>query len=108
MDHWIVDREISTEYKEGIEYFYDLIFENEALLHQGQACCLYNRYDNREIFDRDIITIHLYKSGFMPDYKYWYLHGETWEKVARVRTEQDIDTDRMIDMVMDADGLKFN
>ena len=41
-------------------------------------------------------------------YKYWYLHGEMWEKIARVKTKQDMDTDRMVDIVMDATDLEFN
>ena len=65
-----VDGEISTEYREGVEYFYDFIFENMALLHQRWAHCPWNRYGNRKIFDRDTITVHLYKSEFMPNYKY--------------------------------------
>ena len=32
----------------------------------------------------------------MPNYKHWYLHGETWETVTRVRNKQDMDIDRMI------------
>ena len=70
MDRRVVDGVISAKYKEGAEYFCDFIFKNVALLHQGWIHCPCNRCDNREIFDRDIISVHLYKSRFMPNYKH--------------------------------------
>ena len=108
MDHRVVDGIIFTEYKEGIEYFCDYAFGNAVLLHQGQAHCPYKRCDNKEILDRDTMTVHLYRSEFMSNYKHWYLYGEMWKTVARVRNEQDRNTSRMIDMVMDAAGSEFN
>ena len=60
------------------------------------------------MFDRDTIIVYLYKSRFISNYKYWYLYGETWDKVARIRSEQDWDTDRMIDMVINVADPKFN
>ena len=44
----------------------------------------------------------------MFNYKHWYLHRETWEIVAKARNKQDRNIDRMIDMVIDATGRKFN
>ena len=70
MDRRVVDGMISAEYREGIEYFYDFTFENVAFLHQGWAHCPYNRCNNRKILNRDIITVYLYKSRFIPNYKH--------------------------------------
>ena len=78
---------IFTEYKEGVEYFCDYTFENTVLLHQGWARYPCKRCGNREIFDRDTITIYLYRSGFMSNYKHWCLHGETQEIIAKIRNE---------------------
>ena len=44
----------------------------------------------------------------MSNYKHWYLHGEMWKIVTRVRNERNGDTDRMVDMVMHAASLEFN
>ena len=44
----------------------------------------------------------------MPNYKHWYLYGEMWEIIARVRSQQGKDTDRMVDIVMDAAGPEFD
>ena len=63
IDHQVVDEEIFIEYREGVEYFYDFIFENMVLLYQRWACCPCNICGNREIFDRDTITIYLYKNA---------------------------------------------
>ena len=78
---------IFTEYKEGVEYFCDYTFRNMALLRQGWARYLYKRYDNKEILDKDTMTVYLYGSGFISNYKCWYLYGEMWETVTRVRNE---------------------
>ena len=56
-------------------------------LAQERAHCPCKRCINKEILDRDTIIIHLYKSRFMPNYKHWYLHRETWETIARVRSQ---------------------
>ena len=69
MDRRVVDGVIFAEYRKGADYFCDFAFGNTALLHQARACSSCNRYGNREIFDRDTITIHLYQSGFIPNYK---------------------------------------
>ena len=60
-----------------VSYFYDYAFENVALLVQKWTHYPYKKYVNKEILDRDTIVVHLYRSGFMPNYKHWYLHGET-------------------------------
>ena len=44
----------------------------------------------------------------MSNYKHWYLHGKMWKIVAKITSEQDRDTDRMVDMVMDAASPEFN
>ena len=75
-DRRVVDGKIFVEYREGVEYFYDFIFKNAALLHKGWTRCPCNRCCNREIVNRDTITVHLYKSGFMSNYKHWYLYGD--------------------------------
>ena len=108
MDQRVVEGMISDEYREGVEYFCDFVFGNATLLRDGRARCPCNRCGNREMLDRNTITVHLYKNGFMSNYKQWYLHGEMWENAATVRNEQNMDTDRMIDMVMDAVGPEFN
>ena len=108
MDRRVVDEMISTKYKKGVEYFCDYTFENTTLLYQGWARCLCKRCGNREMLDWDIMTIHLYRSRFIPNYKHWYLHREMGETVARVRNEQDKDIDRMVGMVMNAAGPEFN
>ena len=77
MDRRVVDGPIFTEYGEDVKYFCDYVFENMVLLHQGGARCPCKRCDNREILDRDTMTVHLYKSRFLPNYKHWYLHGKT-------------------------------
>ena len=69
MDHRVVDGAISTEY-EGVEYLCDYAFQNTVLLYQGRTYCLYKRCGNREILDRNIMTVHLYKSRFMSNYKH--------------------------------------
>ena len=43
----------------------------------------------------------------MPN-KHWYLYGEIWETIVRVRSQQDRYTNRMIDMVIDATNPKFD
>ena len=60
------------------------------------------------MLDKDIIIIHLYRNRFIPNYKYWYLHRKMWEIIVRVRSQQDRDTDRMIDMTMNTVGLEFD
>ena len=105
MDRRVVDGVISTEYSEGVEYFYDYTFGNTTVLHQEWACCPYKRCGNRKMLDRHTMTVHLYRSGFIPKYKHCYLHREI---VARVRSEQDRNSDRMIYMVMDATDPEFN
>ena len=88
MDRRIVDGPISIEYKEDVKNFCDYTFENIALLVEGQACCPYNKYVNREIHYRDTIIAHLYKSEFMRNYKYWYAHREIWKIIILVRNHQ--------------------
>ena len=65
MDYRVVDGVISTKYKKGVEYFYGYAFRNMAHLHQGQARCPYKRCDNREMVDRNTMTVYLYRSRFM-------------------------------------------
>ena len=78
---------ISIEYKEVVKYFYDFAFRNATLLVQGWACYTCKRCVNKEMLDRDIIIIHLYRSEFISNYKHWYLYKETWEIIARVRSQ---------------------
>ena len=44
----------------------------------------------------------------MPNYKYWYLHGETQKIIARIRSQWDRDTNRIVDIVIDAAGPEFD
>ena len=81
MDRRVVDWMISSEYRKGVEYFCDFAFGNAALLHQRRDRCPCNRCGNREIFERDTITVHLYQNEFLPNYKYWYPHGEIEKKL---------------------------
>ena len=91
-DRRVVDGVISVEYK-SVKSFCDYAFGNAALLVEGWVHCLCKRCVNKKILDRDTIIIYLYRSRFMPNYKYWYLHGEIWETIARVRShQQDRDT----------------
>ena len=53
-------------------------------------------------------TVYLYKSEFILNYKHWYPHGEMWETVARIIREQDMDINRIIDMVINVTDPEFN
>ena len=104
MDCQVVDGTISIEYKEGVKNL-----KNIALLVEGYAHCPCNRCVNREIHYRDTLIAYLYTSGFMQNYKHWYAHGETWETITLGRMrQQHRNVDRMVDMVMDAAGPKFD
>ena len=48
MDHRVVDKIISVEYKEGVKIFYDYTFGNTTLLVERQARCPYNRCVNKK------------------------------------------------------------
>ena len=61
---------IFVEYKEDVKYFCDYAFENAALLVQGRARCPCKRCVNREILDKNIKIIYLYRNKFMPNYKH--------------------------------------
>ena len=87
MDHRVVDGMISAEYKEGVKYFCDDTFENAALLVEGWIYCPYKRCVDRKILDRNTIIIHLYRSRFMSNYKYWYLQRETWEIIVWIKSQ---------------------
>ena len=77
MDRRVIDGTIFIEYKEGVKKFCDYTFENIALLVEGWAHCPCNRCVNRKMHYRDTIIAHLYKSGFMRNYKHRYAHRET-------------------------------
>ena len=70
MDRRVVDRVIFTKYKEGVEYFCDYIFENVVFLYQDWARCPCKRCGNRKMLGRDTMAVYLYRSRFMPNYKY--------------------------------------
>ena len=77
----VVNEVISVKYKEGVKNFCNYTFGNTTLLVERRARCPCNRCINRKMHYRDTIIVHLYKSGFMQNYKHWYEHGETWETV---------------------------
>ncbi|KAJ7982364.1 Transposon protein, putative, CACTA, En/Spm sub-class, expressed [Quillaja saponaria] len=61
---------------------------------------------------RDEITVHLFKKGFLRNYKWWTLHGEGEEWLGETSNDRGVDiedsSNRYVDMVMDADGPDFN
>ena len=70
MDCRVVDRVISIKYNEGVKNFFDYAFRNIALLVEGRTCCPCNRCVKRKMHYRDTVISHLYKSGFMQNYKH--------------------------------------
>ena len=54
------------------------------------------------------IIVHLYRNKFMQNYKHWYLYGEMGEINVRVKSQQDRDTDRIVNMIMDALDPEFD
>ncbi|KAJ7957703.1 Transposon protein, putative, CACTA, En/Spm sub-class, expressed [Quillaja saponaria] len=61
---------------------------------------------------RDEITFHLFKKGFLTNYKWWTLHGEGEEWLRETSNGQGVDigdsSNRYVNMVMDAAGPDFN
>ena len=75
-----VDRFLTAEFVEGVEEFLSFAFNHEEgnFVSRGNIRCFYVNCKNLKYLDRKIVTLHLYKKGFVREYDTWYLYYESY------------------------------
>ncbi|KAJ7942534.1 Transposon protein, putative, CACTA, En/Spm sub-class [Quillaja saponaria] len=76
IDRCVVDGYITDEFMQGVEEFLSLAYGNSSIVYEGTIKCPCAACKHRKYLSRDEITVHLYKKGFVPNYKLWTVHGE--------------------------------
>ncbi|XP_024010229.1 uncharacterized protein LOC112085259 [Eutrema salsugineum] len=68
---------LTDEYASGIEEFITLTTKNSESSGNTKFYCLCLTCRNNRVYSVRGLWNHLYRNGFMPGYKIWYMHGET-------------------------------
>jgi hypothetical protein len=76
----------TREWMNKTQEFIDRAF---SLSNNRDVKCPYNRRRNAICEDKRVLTMHLLKVGFMPDYEVWTHHGESVHQTTSVAEEED-------------------
>ena len=105
------DGYVSDNFKAGVKQFLDFIFSQSEFIYRDKIRCPCLRFTNLFFHNRDDITVHLYRKGFIGGYTTWDAHGESYA-VQASSGNNDIplmdNVNSYRSMVMDALGPEFN
>ncbi|XP_058001725.1 uncharacterized protein LOC110663273 [Hevea brasiliensis] len=108
---------VITEFINGVRGFIEFALTQHNFVSNGSIKCPCSRCENSGFLTTDIITAHLYKFGFMPNYYHWVSHGEPFIPILRPESGVHEGTERVADsipvnpyrtMVFEAVGPYFN
>ena len=74
------DRFLTAKFVERVEEILSFAFNHEdgIIVSGGNIRCPCAKCKNLKYLDRDTVTLHLHKMGFVFVYDNWYLHGESY------------------------------
>ena len=74
------NRFLTCYFVERVEKFLRFAFNHEEgdVVSGGKIQCICAKCKNLKYLNRDTVTLHLYKKGFLAGYDTWYLHGESY------------------------------
>jgi len=104
---WMYDRVadgyVREEFCHGVAKFLDFAYSQCGCVERdGKIICPCSKCRLLKKQVRDEVHLHLYRHGFVEDYKCWFKHGETFS--SRRSTTIASSSNPMIDMVMDIGG----
>ena len=94
-----------------MQQFLDFAFSQSEFIYRDKIRCPCLRCINLFFHNRDDVTVHLYKKGFIGGYITWDAHGEPYAGQS-LSGNNDIppmdNVNSYKSMVMDASNLEFN
>lgn len=70
----LVSDRLNEQYKVGVDQFLNYAFSKTGELHEIRCPCV--KCKNTSKGSREVVKIHLDVYGIMPNYRFWYHHGE--------------------------------
>ncbi|KAF7823684.1 uncharacterized protein G2W53_021828 [Senna tora] len=67
---------LNCAFIDGVEEFVSFVLSQPNFVSNRQIRCHCSRCDNTKFFDVEIVKVHLYSRGFIPNYDQWSFHGE--------------------------------
>ncbi|XP_054785879.1 uncharacterized protein LOC129292331 [Prosopis cineraria] len=67
---------LNKKFIDGVEQFVAFVLSQPNLVSNGQIRCPCSKYDNKKFLEYEIVKVHLYRHGFVPNYDPWSYHGE--------------------------------
>ncbi|KAL4580504.1 hypothetical protein LXL04_016700 [Taraxacum kok-saghyz] len=68
---------LSAIFFNGVKAFAEFASSKPSHMDEGRIKCPCKNYRNRPFLDVDVVKLHLYKAGFVQNYKSWDRQGET-------------------------------
>lgn len=102
---------LCTTYANKVDEFIAFVSTQESVLLDGLMKCPCAKCRNIPYRDPETIKLHLYKSGFLPDYYRWTCHGEDHFQHDSQSSERIYDQDMSNpyrDMIIDAFGPEYD
>ncbi|XP_054817658.1 uncharacterized protein LOC129317338 [Prosopis cineraria] len=67
---------LNKKFIDGVEQFVAFVLSQPNLVSNGQIRCPCSKCDNKKFLEYEIVKVHLYRHGFVPNYDPWSYHGE--------------------------------
>ncbi|XP_057997364.1 uncharacterized protein LOC131176329 [Hevea brasiliensis] len=108
---------VTTEFINGVRGFIEFALMQHNFVSNGSIWCPCSRCENSGFLATNIITAHLYKFGFMPNYYHWVSHGKLFIPISRLEPGVHASIETVVDsapvnpyctMVFEVVGPCFN
>ncbi|XP_021742719.1 uncharacterized protein LOC110708800 [Chenopodium quinoa] len=99
---WMYERKvgnsINPEFLKGVDEFLKYLEDHPESSNPNEVRCPCFKCKNKRLWDPDTVKLHLYRSGFLPNYYEWMCHGEGFPGTRRRESNE------YREMVLDAFG----
>ncbi|XP_021752049.1 uncharacterized protein LOC110717610 [Chenopodium quinoa] len=99
---WMYERKvgnsINPEFLKGVDEFLKYVEDHPESSNPNEVRCPCFKCKNKRLWDPDTVKLHLYRSGFLPNYYEWMCHGEGFPGTRRRESNE------YREMVLDAFG----
>ncbi|XP_021767822.1 uncharacterized protein LOC110732212 [Chenopodium quinoa] len=71
-----VGQSINPEFVKGVDEFIQYVKDNPESSNPNEVRCPCAKCKNKRLWDPETVKIHLFRTGFIPNYYEWMCHGE--------------------------------
>ncbi|KAJ7976544.1 Transposon, En/Spm-like protein [Quillaja saponaria] len=113
MQRRVENYRVTDEFMYNVNKFLDFAYSLPRIVDDNNTIrCPFLVCKNKKWISRDEVNVHLFKKGFLTNYKWWTLYGEGEEWLGETSNDRRVDigdsSNRYVDMIMEAASTDFN